>query len=96
VLHEHHLHDLLGVTDGDHADWLEPVAAAEHAGRVTSDDRDAPQTGVPHRLRCASAMPRNASHADLRGNFLECGAWHQDPVHPCSWVTDLRGNTGTG
>ena len=42
-------------------------------------------------------MPLNESHADLRGNVLECWEWDKakDQVQPCSWVTDLRGKKGT-
>lgn len=35
VLHEHALHDILGVKEGDHAALFAHVAAAEQAGRVT-------------------------------------------------------------
>lgn len=35
VLHEPHLHDILGVKEGDHASLFEHVEAAEPAGRVT-------------------------------------------------------------
>jgi hypothetical protein len=35
VLHDHHMHYILGVKAGDHAALFEHVTAAEHAGRVT-------------------------------------------------------------
>jgi len=95
VLHDHNLHDILGVKEGDQAPLFEQVAAAEPAGRVTYDDRDAPETGLRHRFRFVSDVPLKASHADLRVNFLECWAWDKDTVQHCSWVTDLRVNKGT-
>jgi hypothetical protein len=95
VLQDDHLHSLLGVQEGDQAYWFEPVEAAEHAGRVTSDDRDEPETGLRPRLRCVSDVPLNASNADLRVNFLAWWEWDQDQVQPLSWVTDLRVNKGT-
>jgi hypothetical protein len=95
VLQAHTLHYLLGITAGDHAHFFAQVAAAEHAGRVMDYARDAPERGLRHRLRLVRDVPRNASHADLRVHFLECGEWDQDQVHHCSWLTDLRVNTGT-
>jgi Transposase DDE domain len=95
VLQDHHLHYLLGVKEGDHAYLFEQVEAAEQAGRVTYYDRDDPETGLRHRFRFVSDVPLNASHADLRVNFLECWEWNQDQVQHFSWVTDLRVNKGT-
>ncbi len=95
VLHDDHLHYILGVKEGDHAYLFEHVAAAEQAGRVTYDDRDAPKTGLRHRFRFVSDMPLNESHVDLRVNFLECWEWDGDQVQHLSWVTDLRVTKGT-
>jgi hypothetical protein len=95
VLQAHNLHDILGVKAGDHAHVFEQVAAAEHAGRVMYYDRDDPERGLRHRFRFVSDVPLNASHANLRVNFLECWEWDQDQVHHCSWITDLRVNKGT-
>jgi hypothetical protein len=95
VLHDHNLHYILGVKEGDHAYLFEQVAAAEQAGRVTYYDRDAPETDLRRRFRFVSDVPLNESHADLRVNFLECWEWDKDPVQHCSWVTDLRVNKGT-
>jgi hypothetical protein len=47
-LHDHDLHYILGVKEGDHAALFEHVAAAEHAGRVTYYDRDDAETGLRH------------------------------------------------
>ena len=95
VLQDHHVHYILGVKEGDHAALFAQVAAAEQAGRVTYYDRDAPETGLRHRFRFVSDVPLNASHADLRVNFLECWEWDKDTVQHFSWVTDLRVNKGT-
>jgi hypothetical protein len=85
----------LGVKEGDHASLFAQVAAAEQAGGVTYYDRDAPETGLHHRFRFVSDVPLNASHANLRVNFLECWEWNKDTVQHFSWVTDLRVNKGT-
>jgi hypothetical protein len=95
VLHDHQLHYLLSVKEGDHAYLFEHVAAAERAGRVTYYDRNDEATGLRHRFRFVSDMPLNASHSDLRVNFLECWEWDNDKVQHFSWVTDLRLTKGT-
>jgi len=94
-LHDHHLHYILGVKEGDHAYLFEQVTAAEHAGRVTYYDRDDAETGLRHRFRFVSDMPLNEANADLRVNFLECWEWDGEKVQHFSWVTDLRVNKGT-
>jgi len=95
VLHDDPLHSILGVKEGDHADVFEHGAAAEQAGRVTYYDRDAPTTGLRHRLRFVSDMPIKESHVALRVNCLECWAWDGDQGQHFSWVTDLRVTQGT-
>jgi hypothetical protein len=95
VLQDHQLHYLLSVKEGDHAYLFEHVAAAERAGRVTYYDRNDEATGLRHRFRFVSDMPLNASHSDLRVNFLECWEWDNDKVQHFSWVTDLRLTKGT-
>jgi hypothetical protein len=94
-LPEHPVHESVGVTPGDHAAWGEQVAAAEHAGRVTSYARDAPETGRRHRLGCVRDVPRKASQADLQGPFLACWEWAGDQGQPGSGGTALRVNKGT-
>lgn len=96
VLQEYPLHSLRGVKAGDQAYVFEQVKAAEPAGRVTSDERDDPETGLRQRLRLVSDVPLHASNADLRVHCLACWEWAQDQGQPLSWVTDLRVNTGTG
>jgi hypothetical protein len=95
ALQAHDLHYILGVKEGGHPFLFEQVVAAEQAGRVTYYDRDNPQKGLRHRFRFVSDVPLNASHADLRVNFLECWEWEGDTVQHFSWVTDLRVNKGT-
>jgi hypothetical protein len=95
VLHEHNLHDILGIKEGAHASLFEHVEVAEHAGRVTYYERDDEATGLHHRFRFVSDVPLNASNGDLRVNFLECWEGDQDTVQHFSWVTDLRVNKGT-
>jgi DDE family transposase len=95
VLQEHRVHYILGVKEGDHAYLFAQVAAAESTGRVTYYDRYDSETGLHHRFRFVSDVPLNASHTDLRVNFLECWEWETDNVQHFSWVTDLRVNKGT-
>ena len=95
VLHEHHLHYILGVKEGDHAYLFAQVEAAERAGQVTYYDRRDAKTGLRHHFRFASDVPLNEAHVDLRVNFLECWEWAGEQVHHFSWVTDLRVNKGT-
>jgi Transposase DDE domain len=95
VLHDHHLHYILGVKEGDHAYLFEQVEVAEHAGRVTYYERNDAATGLHQRFRFVSDVPLNEANGDLRVNFLECWEWDQDLVHHFSWVTDLRVNKGT-
>ena len=94
-LHDHDLHDIVGVKEGDHAALFEPVAAAEQAGRVTYYDRDDAETGLRHRLRFISHMPLNETNVDLRVNVLECWEWDGDQVQHLRWGTDLRVTKGT-
>jgi hypothetical protein len=94
-LHAHNLHYILGVKEGDHAYLFAQVAAAEHAGRVTYYDRDDTETGLRHRFRFVRDVALNASHPDLRVNFLECWEWDQDKVQHFSWITSLCVNKGT-
>lgn len=95
TLQDHDLHYILGVKEGDHPYLFEHVAQAERAGRVTSYDRDDPETGLRHRFRFVSDLPLNEANADVRVNFLECWEWDGDRVQHFSWVTDLRVNKGT-
>jgi len=95
TLQAHHMHDILGVKEGDHALLFEQVAQAERAGRVTYYDRDDRQAKVHHRFRFVSNLPLNASHPDLRIHFLECWETTADgKVQHFSWITDLRVHKG--
>lgn len=95
TLHDHNLHYILGVKEGDHTHLFSQVAAAEQAGRVTYYDRDDDETGLKHRFRFVSDMPLNEANSELRVNFLECWEWDGDKVKHFSWVTNLRLNKGT-
>jgi hypothetical protein len=91
----HYIHYILGIKEGDQAFLCNHVVQAEQAGGVTYYEREDAEPGAHPRFRFASDMPLNASKAELRVNFLECGATLKGKVPHCSWVTDLRGNKGT-
>src|SRR2546425_6659887 len=57
TLHNHALHYILGVKEGDHSFLFQQVQAAEHAGRVTSYERHDRAAGVRHRFRFVNDMP---------------------------------------
>jgi hypothetical protein len=94
TLHAHGLHYILGVKEGDHAYRFQQVEAAEHAGRVTYDERHDRAAGVVHRFRFVNDMPLNAAHTDVRGHFLEYWERGQDKGQHFSWVTDIRVSKG--
>ena len=95
TLHDHRLHYILGVKEGDHAALFAHVAAAEQAGQVTYYEREDAKTGLRQRFRFLRDVPLNASPAALRVNFLECWEWDKDTVQHFSWVTDLHLTKGT-
>lgn len=90
MLHAYGLHYILGVKEGDHAYLFQQVQAAEHARRVTSYERHDRAAGVVHRFRFVNDLPLNASHPDLRINFIEYWEIGATKVQHFSWVTDLR------
>src|SRR6266481_5445564 len=71
TLQDHDLHYILGVKEGDHAYLFQEVQAAEHAGRVISYERHDRAAGLVHRFRFLHDVPLHASHAEVRGNFIE-------------------------
>ena len=93
VLHDHDLHDLLGVKAGDHACLFEQVQAAEPAGGVTYDARHDRAAGVVHRCRLVKDVPLNASNPDVQVHGIESWERGQAKVQHCSWVTDRRVST---
>jgi hypothetical protein len=93
ALHDHELHYILGVKEGDHALLFRQVQAAEHAGRVTYYARHDRAAGLVHRFRFVNDVPLNASNADVRVNFIEYWEMGEDRVQHFSWVTDLRVST---
>jgi hypothetical protein len=92
TLHDHDLHYILGVKEGDHAFLFNQVQAAEHAGRVTYEERHDRAAGRVHRFRFVNQVPLNASNSDVRVNFIEYWEMDDDRVQHFSWVTDLRVN----
>jgi hypothetical protein len=93
TLHAHGLHYILGVKEGDHAFVFQQIQAAEHAGRVTYYERHDRAVGGFHRLRFVNEVPLNASHSDMRVNFIEYWEIGDTKVQHFSWVTDLWVNT---
>ena len=93
TLHAHGLRYILGVKDGDHAFLFEQVQAADQAGRVTAYERHDRAAGVIHRFRFVNDLPLNASHPNVRVNFIEYWEIGQNKVQHFSWVTDLRVST---
>jgi hypothetical protein len=70
TLQDHPLPAMLGGTEGGHAALCAQGQAAEHAGRVTQDERHARAAeGVP-RVRFVNAMPLKASNADVQVHCL--------------------------
>lgn len=90
TLTAHQLHYILGVKAGDHASLFEQVQAAEHAGRVTSYERNDRATGIVHRFRFVNQVPLNASNANVHVNFIEYRELQNAKVQHFSWVTDIR------
>src|SRR6058998_2174766 len=92
TLHDHDLHYILGVKEGDHAHLFTQVQAAEHAGRVTYYERHDRAAGLRHRFRFVNDVPLNASNAHVRVHCIEYWEMGADKVQHFSWVTDLRVN----
>ena len=90
TLHKYGLRYILGVKEGDHASLFRQVEAAEHAGRVTYYERHNRAVGLVHRFRFVNDLPLNASHPDLRINFIEYWEVGATKVQHWSWVTDIR------
>jgi len=90
TLQDHDLHYILGVKEGDHAYLFQQVQAVEHAGRVISYERHDRAAGLVHRFRFLNDVPLNASHAEVRVNFIEYWEMGQDKSQHFSWITDLR------
>jgi hypothetical protein len=93
TLHDHQLHAIFGVKEGDQAFVFRQVQAAEHAGRVTSYARRDRAAGLRHRFRLVNDVPLNASNADVRVKGIASWEMGDDKVQHVSWVTDLRVST---
>jgi hypothetical protein len=92
TLHDHGLHYILGVKEGDHAYLFQQVQAAEHAGRVTDYERHDRAAGLVHHFRLSNDVSLNASHTDVRVNVIEYWEIGETKVQHFSWVTDIRVN----
>ena len=93
--HDHALHSILGVTANDHALLCNQGLAAEHAGRVTDEERHDRAAGRVHRFRFVKHVPLNASHADGPVNVIEYWERGADRVHHLRGGTDWRVNQRT-
>ena len=90
TLHDHQLHYILGVKEGDHTFLFRRVQAAEDTGGVTYYERHDRAAGLVHRFRFVNDVPLNESHTDVRVNFIEYWEIGGDKALHFSWVTDLR------
>ena len=90
-LHDHNMHYILGVKEGDHGFLFEHVRQAECDGRVAVWEYADETTGVRHRFRFLNGVPLNDSNQELLINFLEY--WEIRPngrQQHFSWVTDFQ------
>ena len=86
-LRKHDLRYILGVKEGDHTFLFDYVETAHQAGQTTLYEQQI--KGVIHRFRFLNQVPLNASHQDLRVNFIEY--WEISPTktqHFCK-ITDF-------
>jgi len=86
-LQRHNLHFILGVKPGDHAHLFDYVADA-HAQGVTSEFEQTVD-GVTQRFRWLNDVPLNASHPQVRVNFLAYWEIQGDQVKHFTWITDF-------
>lgn len=84
------MHFVLGVKPGDHAFLFGQVQDAEKHGRMTT--LAWVEGGVRCELSFVNDLPLNASHQDLRVNYLYYAEYGPDgELRKCfSWVTDLE------
>lgn len=86
-LQTYNLRYILGVKEGDHAFLFDYVETAHQAGQTTVYEQQI--KGIIHRFRFLNQVPLNASHQDLRVNFIEY--WEISPTktqHFCK-ITDF-------
>ena len=89
ALQAHHMHFILGVKAGDHAELFRHVEEAVEAGTAT--EFTLTQETVTHRFRYLNQVALNKSNSDLLINFLEYWEIHADGrTQHFAWVTDIR------
>lgn len=86
-LKKHALRFILGVKESDHAFLFEQVAQAQEEGR--SGEHEFTKNGITHRFNFVNQVPLNASHPDLRVNFLEYWEVTDKGEQYFSWITDF-------
>ncbi len=89
-LHDDDWPSIFGGTEGEQALLLSQGQAAERAGRVTGDARQARAAGIWQRGRCGHDVPLHAATMDVRGNCIEAWERGKGKVQPCRWVTARR------
>jgi len=86
-LQRHNLHFILGVKPGDHAYLFDYVAHAQERGETVEFEQTV--AGVTQRFRFLNDVPLNASHTDVRVNFLEYWEIRGDHSQHFTWITDF-------
>jgi len=86
-INRHNFRFIVGVKPGDHAYLFDHVAQAHSAGETTEFEYLV--DGVKHRFRFLNDAPLNASHPEVRVNFLEYWEIKGDKIQHFTWVTDF-------
>ena len=91
VLHDHALHDILGVKEGDQALLCASRCRQRSMwGADVPDARHDRAAGVVHRFRFVNDVPLNDSNPDVQVHFIEYWGRGQAKVQHFRWVTDIR------
>jgi hypothetical protein len=91
LLQQLNLHYIIGVKPGDHEALFNAVHAGLSRG-VTQEWEYTDVEGVEHGYRWRNEVALNASHPELRVNFLEYWMSQEGQQTVFSWVTDLELN----
>jgi len=86
-LNKYNLRFILGVKAGDHPFLFGSVEQAHQAGQTT--EYEVSRKGVIHRFRFINQVSLNASHPEVRVNFIEYWEIEGDKVQHFCWITDL-------